>query len=176
MECHKATTRKSEINGKVVQVRRDQVTYSRPPGGKGGSQTERVMGSDIGILKPLCTKLCIPSQVSSSVSLTNTTVSNNSAGTHGGGIYARTSSSVSLTNSTVSNNSAVLGGGIYADGSSVALVNSIVSGNNATAVGDSGKNNAISFSNFSPGASDITATSDGFQFYCIGVNPRPASG
>ncbi|MCP4000285.1 MAG: hypothetical protein GY727_05170, partial [Gammaproteobacteria bacterium] len=122
---------------------------------------------------------------SSSVSLANSTVSNNSAN-YGGGIFATAgkgdASSVSLTNSTVSNNSAgTKGGGIYNDDDcSISLTNSIISGNTAgtgaeiyndsSASLDSAHNNllghssltlATAFTNFTPGITDINATSGG---------------
>ncbi|MDB9493351.1 right-handed parallel beta-helix repeat-containing protein [Spirulina major CS-329] len=63
-----------------------------------------------------------------SVTLTNSTVSGNSANSWGGGIFMD-NGSVTLTNSTVSGNSAEYGGGIYVDFGSVTLTNSTVSGN-----------------------------------------------
>ncbi|MDB9493757.1 DUF4347 domain-containing protein [Spirulina major CS-329] len=54
---------------------------------------------------------------------------NAGAGNNGGGIYS--TGSVTLTNSTVSGNSAEYGGGIYVDNGSVTLTNSTVSGNSA---------------------------------------------
>ncbi|MCP3999620.1 MAG: hypothetical protein GY727_01775, partial [Gammaproteobacteria bacterium] len=68
---------------------------------------------------------------SSTVSINSLTISGGSSSGNGGGIYARSSSSVSLANSTVSNNSANWGGGIYANSSSVSLANSTVSNNSA---------------------------------------------
>ncbi len=117
----------------------------------------------------------------SSVSLANSTVSSNSA-YNGGGIYVYYNSSANLTNSTVSNNSAVNGGGINVNGGgidgSVSLTNSIISNNTAAVdaeiVSSSGStitaahNNlfghssltlATAFSGFTPGVSDINATS-----------------
>lgn len=75
------------------------------------------------------------SNVNSTVSLANCTVSGNSAGffNFGGGIY-NSNGTVSLTNSTVSNNSATdsgFGGGI-ANGGTVRVRNTIISGNTAT--------------------------------------------
>ena len=63
------------------------------------------------------------------ITLTNSTVSENTANFNGGGIFSR--GSVSLTNSTVSGNTASSGGGgIYGSGD-VSLTNSTVSGNTA---------------------------------------------
>ncbi len=91
------------------------------------------------------------------------------------------SNSVTLTNSTVSNNSASYGGGIDNYDGTVTLGSSIVSGNTATAVsvgdevytesgditagnhnlfGHSSETNAEAFYNFTPGGSDVNATSD----------------
>jgi hypothetical protein len=64
-----------------------------------------------------------------SVSLTNSTVSGNTATYGGGGIWNQ--GSVSLTNSTVSDNTAALGGGI-GNGGSLTLTKSTVTGNTAT--------------------------------------------
>ncbi|MCP3908727.1 MAG: hypothetical protein GY712_12010 [Oceanicoccus sp.] len=122
---------------------------------------------------------------SSSVSLANSTVSNNSTSSWGGGIIVD-NSSVSLANSTVSYNStSTKGGGIYARlSSSVSLANSIISGNTAGTDGDeifssgfgsvstltTAHNNLFghssltltdAFTNFTPGATDINATSGG---------------
>lgn len=74
---------------------------------------------------------------SSSVSLNNSTVSGNSAGDNGGGIHARDSSSVSLSDSNVSGNSASdTGGGLFArSSSSVSLNNSTVSDNSTASDG-----------------------------------------
>ncbi len=115
---------------------------------------------------------------SSSVNLTNSTVSNNSSA-RGGGIYVYNNSSANLSNSTVSNNSAGHGGGIYTFGSSVSLANSIISGNTVPSSGSAeirsvsssiiaAHNNlfahnsltlATAFYGFTPGISDINATS-----------------
>ena len=74
---------------------------------------------------------------SSSVSLTNSTVSGNSASINGGGINAN-DSTIDLTNSIVSGNSAFgFGGGINASNSTIDLTNSTVSGN-STDNGDGG--------------------------------------
>src|SRR5208337_2664785 len=62
------------------------------------------------------------------VTLTNDTLSGNSA-TDGGGIYNY--GTVTLTNDTLSGNSATDGGGIYNDGT-VTLTNVTISGNSAT--------------------------------------------
>ncbi len=117
----------------------------------------------------------------------NSTVSENSAGEGGGIINYGT---VNLISSTVSGNTALSGnsGGIYNDDQSfdenspvIILNRSIVSGNNSNDIGKelycdasgtitansvnllghSGETNANAFFGFTPGASDINATSDG---------------
>jgi hypothetical protein len=114
------------------------------------------------------------------VTLINSTISGNEAYWHGGGIYSY--GTVMLTNATVSGNSASYwGGGINNDGGTLTLRSTIVSGNSASTVnelsnypsygpitadsynvfGHSGEGNANAFYNFTPGSSDVTATSDG---------------
>ena len=66
---------------------------------------------------------------SATVSVTNSTLSGNSA-SFGGGIYA-SSATVAVTNSTLSGNSAISGGGIYARSATVSVTNSTLSGNSA---------------------------------------------
>ena len=126
--------------------------------------------------------------ISSKASITNSTISSNSAGYGGGGIF-NSESTVSIANSTISSNSARYGGGIYnALLSRIDISSTIISGNNANnrseianslfvfegnlmmseinsngnnLFGDSSKSNNEAFNNLTPGASDITATSDG---------------
>jgi hypothetical protein len=69
---------------------------------------------------------------SGSLTLTNSTVSDNSS-EYGGGIY--NSGSLTLTNSTVSDNSSEYGGGIFTYQRSLTLTNSTVSGNSASQSG-----------------------------------------
>ncbi len=70
-----------------------------------------------------------------SIALTNSTVSGNTAAAGGGGVRAD-SGSVTLTNSTVSGNtSGERGGGIRADSGNITLTNSTVSGNTAAGIG-----------------------------------------
>jgi len=107
----------------------------------------------------------------------NSTLSGNSAAGNGGGIYS--SGIVTLNNSTVSGNSAEeSGGGIFNDLGTLNLHRSLISGNlagtgaeianfsiinanNYNLFGHSGLSNAQAFSGFTPGGTDITATSDG---------------
>jgi Dockerin type I domain len=66
----------------------------------------------------------------STLTVTNSTISGNSA-PQGGGIF-QNSGTLSLTNSTVSGNSATLGGGIFQKTGTLSLTNSTVSGNSAS--------------------------------------------
>ncbi|AFZ51180.1 Cadherin domain-containing protein [Dactylococcopsis salina PCC 8305] len=120
---------------------------------------------------------------SGTANVTNSTVSGNSAD-DGGGIF-NFGSTANVTNSTVSGNSASdNGGGIYNFGTAT-LSNSLISGNSAATsgnevfnysgsfftgtinadannlFGDDSRDNSQAFTNFTPGANDITATSDG---------------
>uniref|UniRef100_UPI0040576DA4 choice-of-anchor Q domain-containing protein n=1 Tax=Candidatus Electronema sp. TaxID=2698783 RepID=UPI0040576DA4 len=121
------------------------------------------------------------------VTLTNSTVSGNNCYVLGGGIY-NMSGTATLIDSTVSGNTAGYGrtdgygGGICNGGDTVTLHSSIISGNFAssgkevykfsgttiTAVGynifgHSDETSAQAFDGFTPGGSDVTATSDGTQ-------------
>ncbi|MGQ0697561.1 MAG: choice-of-anchor Q domain-containing protein [Panacagrimonas sp.] len=110
----------------------------------------------------------------------NSTISGNGAG------GVRLGGTSSVTDSTITGNlvSISRGGGLYLrDGGTFSIVRNIIAGNQATfgysaevsrqagssgsltlsrnLLGHSGMNNAGAFHNFSPGASDITATSNG---------------
>jgi len=111
--------------------------------------------------------------------LNNSTVSGNSA-SDGGGIY-NDYGTLTLNNSTVSGNSASDdGGGIVDYQATLTLQRTLISGNTATNIGDeiyhyngsitanafnlfghSGETNAQALYGFTPGATDITATSNG---------------
>jgi len=112
--------------------------------------------------------------------LNNSTVSGNTASDDGGGIYS-SYGTLTLNNSTVSGNSAAADGGGIADyQATLTLQRTLISGNTATNIGDeiyhyngsitanaynlfghSGETNAQALYGFTPGATDITATSDG---------------
>ncbi|MBK8434253.1 MAG: hypothetical protein IPL28_24515 [Chloroflexi bacterium] len=111
------------------------------------------------------------------LTLNNSTVSGNMAN-HGGGISNY--GTLTLNNSTVSGNTGNSnGGGIHNFAGTTTLNRSMVSGNTSplgaeirrssgtitaadhNVFGHSGQTNAQAFSNFTPGATDITATSDG---------------
>jgi CSLREA domain-containing protein len=69
------------------------------------------------------------------LTLTNSTVSGNTAsgGGSGGGIY--NGGTLTLTNSTISGNTASVGGGIFGEGGALTLTNSTLSGNTASSFG-----------------------------------------
>jgi parallel beta-helix repeat protein len=67
--------------------------------------------------------------------LSDSTVSGNSASGSGGGLYNSSSGSATLSDSTVSGNSAQDGGGLCNDGGSVTLTDCTVSGNSAGSQG-----------------------------------------
>ncbi|MBA2491811.1 MAG: hypothetical protein H0V34_08940, partial [Gammaproteobacteria bacterium] len=120
----------------------------------------------------------------SGVTVNNSTISGNSA-RDGGGVYTYGRGIVSLIHSTIHGNSAsVMGGGIHnAYQGGVTLAHVLLSGNRAPAgaelheelddrfgtvtaadfnlFGHSGLTNSQAFSGFTPGVTDITATSDG---------------
>jgi hypothetical protein len=66
-----------------------------------------------------------------SLTLTNCTVSSNSAGSVGGGLYTSAAGTTTLSNCTISGNSATVGGGANSQGT-LSLTNCTVSGNTAT--------------------------------------------
>ncbi len=112
--------------------------------------------------------------------IADSTISGNKAlNRFGGGILNDSSSITTITHSSIISNSARLdGGGIY-NASTLNLQNTLVAGNSAgtgsevyysggalnadhyNLFGHVGETNAAAFYNFTPGASDITATSDG---------------
>ena len=130
-------------------------------------------------------------------SITNTTISGNSAGYVGGGI-SLTVGELTLNNVTISDNTARYGGGVSINPETTMTFNrTIVSGNVATGAGDevsvetyyysppppppptitlnnnlfghSGIDNAAAFAGFTPGGGDITATSDGTESTALGA-------
>jgi len=80
------------------------------------------------------------------LNVTNSTISGNTANNNGGGISSDIFSTVTIANSTISDNIAKVGGGISnTGGSTVNLTNSTVSGNTASSVfGDNGVGGGIS--------------------------------
>ena len=121
--------------------------------------------------------------------VTNTTVSGNEASWKGGGVYLKERPTATFNNVTIARNSAPDGGGFvfyneaaYAHQGSVALNRTLISGNyaplyadevlaidatitadNRNLFGHDQNSNAASFLGFTPGATDITATTDGTE-------------
>jgi Ca2+-binding RTX toxin-like protein len=91
------------------------------------------------------------------VTLTNTTLSGNSA-TYGGGVYNHAFSSgtsvVTLARSLLSGNTAPKGAEVY-------NFTATITANDYNLLGYNGLTNAQAFVNFTPSGSDLTATSDG---------------
>jgi hypothetical protein len=79
------------------------------------------------------------------LTLTNSTVSGNSADWGGGGIYNY--GALALTDSTVSGNSADRGGGIYNEDGTLTLTNSTISGNSADRGGGIGNWDSLTLTN-----------------------------
>jgi predicted outer membrane repeat protein len=114
------------------------------------------------------------------LTLNNTTVSGNTVDYDAGGGILNDGGVLTLHNATVSGNSAEYGGGMYNTNSGAVMLRStIVSGNSASTgnelyhydgtitadnwnvFGHSSETSAQAFSGFTPGSSDVTATSDG---------------
>ncbi|MBX3011479.1 MAG: hypothetical protein KF832_08215 [Caldilineaceae bacterium] len=121
--------------------------------------------------------------VASTLSLNNSTLSGNEALGDGGALFATgTIANVSIDSSTIALNRADRGGGFFhGDNTTNNLSRSLVTGNYATSggheiydsvvgatvadaqnlFGESSQSNSTAFTNFTPGSSDISATSDG---------------
>ena len=102
----------------------------------------------------------ILNNTSSMLTITNSTLSGNSASIVGGGIWNNTSSILTITNSTLSGNSANDGGGIYNLGTGPAtltITNSTLSGNSATQGGGirNGGTANISFTTLSGNSANL---------------------
>ena len=121
--------------------------------------------------------------------VTNTTVSGNEAVNKGGGVYLKERPTATFNNVTIARNSATDGGGLaffnydtHSYEGSVSLNRTLISGNyagvyaqeilaflatitsdNFNLFGNDLNDNSASFMNFVPGATDITATSDGTE-------------
>jgi CSLREA domain-containing protein len=72
-------------------------------------------------------------QASGSVTLTNSTVSGNTAGGNGGGIAVGDGTTLSITNSTIANNSAPSGSGIYKLSGTATVRGTIIANNTGSA-------------------------------------------
>lgn len=70
----------------------------------------------------------------SDLKMVNSTVADNTAGSYGGGLYGTASSQIEIANSTIADNEAATGGGLYVVDNTTLLQNSIVAAN--TAVSD----------------------------------------
>lgn len=121
----------------------------------------------------------------SDATINESTISHNTAGKDGGGLFNGDASAMTLTDSTVSDNRARNGGGVNNSHvkSLLTLAHALISGNRASngsevyrgrqilqssitasnfnLLGHRGLASAQAFANFTPGATDITATSDG---------------
>ena len=114
------------------------------------------------------------------LTVVNSTLSGNSSANGGGIDTGHDAAMTTVINSTLSGNTADNGGGIYSySGNMVTLTRSLIAGNSATnsggelrieggtvnagaanVFGHSGLTSAQAFANFSPGVSDVIATSD----------------
>jgi hypothetical protein len=117
------------------------------------------------------------------LTLVNSTITGNSAHS-GGGVFNYNFGTVTLTNSTITGNTAGYeGGGVFNDGgnypgaltlahtlvagntasSAAEIINSggVITANNFNLFGYDGLTNVQAFQGFAPGATDLTATSDG---------------
>ena len=111
--------------------------------------------------------------------VTNTTITGNTAVNSGGGLN-NNASTTTVTNSTITGNTANNGGGVFHYNGDQTLIANLISGNTGITSGDeivkvggtltadafnvfghSGETNAQAFFGFTPGASDLSATSDG---------------
>jgi hypothetical protein len=94
---------------------------------------------------------------SSTLTISDSTISGNSASGTGGGVanFASLRSDVVLNRSLISGNSATLGAEVYQ------LNGGVVATGPSNLFGHSGLTNAAAFVNFVPGGTDVVATSDG---------------
>jgi hypothetical protein len=123
-------------------------------------------------------------QIGGTLSLLNTTITDNTATANNGGGILNRGGTTMVTNSTITNNSAAGGGGGLHEEhqlAAITLVRSLISGNSAAdgdeiqraadagpmtagaynLFGHAGLTSAQAFANFSPNVSDILATSEG---------------
>ena len=95
------------------------------------------------------------------VTVTHSTVSDNSATNQGGSIFNKQKATLTVVRSLISGNRAPGGAELYNEKGDVFSGPGIVNANNANLFGESSKTNAQALFNFTPGATDLTATSDG---------------
>jgi CSLREA domain-containing protein len=115
------------------------------------------------------------------LTLVSSVVQGNQAYNYGGGIYAASSGSLTISNTTVSNNSAInvitpsesLGGGIFVNSIPVTFTNSTLSGN--TSSGDGGGiyhfNAALNLVNSTVSGNTANGSGGGINFF----NPSPVN-
>ena len=93
--------------------------------------------------------------------VTHSTVTGNSARLEGGGIWGGGSGGLALSRSLVSGNDAFGSGGIEGDGSEIYDPNGTITADDYNVLGYDLLSDAEAFFDFTPGATDRTATSDG---------------
>jgi hypothetical protein len=126
---------------------------------------------------PLFARILVCGRFSSAATINNSTLSNNEASSAGG--VLNNDSTLTISNSTLSGNTADLGGGLLNfgrmtlnhnliggnianyDGSEVLHAGGAITADNYNLFGHSGIDNATALLGFTPGVTDITATSDG---------------
>ncbi|MCD4727189.1 MAG: hypothetical protein K8R46_05985, partial [Pirellulales bacterium] len=109
----------------------------------------------------------------------NSIITDNVTETNGGGIYSQLSATVTVINSTIADNSAGSGGGVFGESSDITLVNAIVACNTATTGNDISFNNyTISGSSNLIGTGIVTASgtnniTDGSSGNIVGTASNP---
>ena len=95
------------------------------------------------------------------LTLNNVTISDNTAEFYGGGVFVDGSATLDLNRAIISGNAAASGAEVYVYSGTYGT--GTVTANNFNLLGHSGLTNGTAFVNFTPGATDITATSLGTQ-------------
>ena len=95
------------------------------------------------------------------LTLNNVTISDNTAEFYGGGVFVGGSATLDLNRAIISGNAAASGAEVYVYSGTYGT--GTVTANNFNLLGHSGLTNGAAFVNFTPGATDITATSLGTQ-------------
>jgi hypothetical protein len=107
---------------------------------------------------------------SANTSINNSTITNNTSPNYpGGGVRNELDSYLTLSRTLISGNTSPRGSEVYNDGDSVVYSDSVVNADDFNVFGHSGLTSAEALVGFTPGATDITATSDG-------DTPTPLSG
>src|SRR3990167_8520480 len=73
--------------------------------------------------------------LSGTLKITNSTISNNASSSGGGGIYCSGGGTKTISNNTISNNTASYGGGIYCSGGTNTISNNTISNNTTSSYG-----------------------------------------